>query len=79
MDEGLSRAWHAGRLDGASESGAGRRHWRECDDDDEAGKVRSKDGVRRYEMEPSTEKLLKQFFSPYNEKLFELLGRRLEW
>ena len=78
MDEGLSRAWHAGRLDGASEGGAGGGIG-ECDDDDEAGKVRSKDGVRRYEMEPSTEKLLKQFFSPYNEKLFELLGRRLEW
>ena len=75
VDSG-SRAWHAGRLDGSSEGGAG-GGVEECEAAED--KVRGPDGVRRYKIDAATEDLLKQFFAPYNERLFKMLGRRLEW
>ena len=37
------------------------------------------DGVSRYKIDGGTEALLKQFFAPYNARLFALLGRTLPW
>ena len=48
-----------------------------CEETEE--KVRGADGVRRYKIDVSTARLLEEFFAPYNTKLFELLGRKLEW
>ena len=77
ISDAASRAWHAGgRLDGGSEGGAGGGIG-ECDEDDE-GKVRGADGVSRYKIEPSTEALLRQFFAPYNARLFKLLVTKFE-
>jgi hypothetical protein len=77
LHEPRYRHWQtSGRLDSTSEGGAGGGIG-QCDESED--KVRGPDGVGRYKMEPSTEALLRNFFAPYNERLFTLLGRRLEW
>ena len=39
----------------------------------------AKDGVRRYDIDPPTEALLRDFFAVHNQRLFKLLGRTLPW
>ena len=39
-----------------------------------------KTNVGKYKnMNEATKKILTDFYKPYNEKLFELIGKRLEW
>ena len=74
--DSASQKWHASRLDGAAEGGAG-GGISACEAPDD--QVRGPDGVLRYKIAPATEALLQRFFAPYNQKLFDVLGRKLEW
>ena len=78
MDEAANRNWRAGRLDGQSDEdgdGGGIGKCPSAEDEKSVGA----DGVSRYKMDGGTEGLLKQFFAPYNARLFALLGRNLPW
>ena len=78
------REWRAGRLDGSSDEGGD-----DGDDGDdilgpcaarrEGEVIKGKDGVSRYKMTDETAALLHRYFLPFNQKLFDLLGRRLPW
>ena len=75
----LSKAWRAARLDGSSdEDGDGAGGIGECETP-LAEQPKGADGVRRYDIDGPTEALLREFFAPYNAKLFELVGRTLPW
>eukprot|EP00968_Pinguiococcus_pyrenoidosus_P024452 scaffold4686_cov230-Pinguiococcus_pyrenoidosus.AAC.4 len=41
--------------------------------------VSSVDVIEEFGKNPVWEKKLRAFYKPYNEKLFELIGRRLPW
>ena len=41
--------------------------------------IKGKDGVSRYKITDETAALLHRYFLPFNQKLFDLLGRRLPW
>ena len=78
------REWRAGRLDGSSDEGGD-----DGDDGDdilgpcaarrEGEVIKGNDGVSRYKMTDETAALLHRYFLPFNQKLFDLLGRRLPW
>jgi len=73
-----SRGWRAGWLDGSSdEDGDGGDGIGECATPRD--KVVGPDGVGRYKIDAATDALLRKFFAPYNQKLFALLGREVEW
>ena len=78
LADSASIRWHASRLDGNSEGGAG-GGISECDTPADAGRAPNADGRLRYRIAPATKALLHKFFAPYNKKLFDLLGRKLEW
>ena len=72
------RAWRASRLDSSSdEGGNGGRGIGKCAPVKD--KVVGADGVSRYKLDRETETLLRDFFRPYNARLFKLLGRQLPW
>lgn len=53
----------------------------QCVDDVEKGKgkTRGRNSEERFTQSRKTLKKLKDFFLPYNEKLFQLLGRKFNW
>jgi hypothetical protein len=72
-------AWRAGAIQGTSdEGGTGGTAIVDCEPSED--KALGKDGVSRYKIDGATEALLKEFFRPYNERLFALVGRVFhEW
>ena len=78
-DSPMNKAWRAVRLDGSSdEGGDGGNGIGECSSPLKSASP-AKDGVRRYDIDPPTEALLRDFFAVHNQRLFKLLGRTLPW